>query len=289
MSGPLAPRVHLLLLRRPSAFLRLSHLSYPRPICTSCSRRITSLLPKRPFQLPRQHYSTHPQPGDNPAFKSLLDQPARLVRTHRRHRPLGLVILALIPLTAFALGTWQIFRLEWKTALVARCEDRISRDPLPLPPTLDISALPDFDYRRVVARGVFLHDKEILIGPRLHDGNNGYIVITPLDRSLDHASTILVNRGWINKDLANQKRRYRAGGERALPKHEVLVEGLLREPPKKNTFTPDNKPESGQWYFPDVKEMAEWTGAQEALVEETMSRILNLESILPTITLVEAT
>ncbi|EPS36839.1 hypothetical protein H072_9643 [Dactylellina haptotyla CBS 200.50] len=275
MAASMAPRVPLLLWRGPSSLLRQSTLTPRRTVCPSCSRRIASFLPSRPFQAPRRHYSVpRPQPGDDPAFTSLLDQPVRLVRTNRRHRPLGLVILALIPLTAFALGTWQIYRLEWKTALIARSEDRLTRPPLPLPPSLDVSALPDFDYRRIVARGILRHDKEILIGPRLRDGNNGYVVITPLDRSLDNASTILVNRGWIPKELADKRKRYKAGGERALPSNEILVEGLLREAPKKNMFTPDNQPEKGQWYFPDVKEMAAWVGSQEVLVEETMDHTI---------------
>ncbi|KAK6353410.1 surf-like protein [Orbilia brochopaga] len=244
----------LLLLRRRAA------------ICPSCSRRLLH---------PLRRLSS--QPGDSPAFTSPLDLPPRLVRTNRRHRPLGLFILALIPLTAFALGTWQIQRLNWKTALLARCEDNLSRPPLPLPPALDISQLPAFDYRRVVTRGVFQHDREILLGPRLHDGVNGYIVITPLDRSLDGGSTILVNRGWISKELADRRKRLRVGGEAALPSGEVLVEGLLREQGKRNMFTPENKPEKGEWYFPDIHEMATWVAGcgdgnsrvQDVLIEET--------------------
>ncbi|KAF3215823.1 surf-like protein [Orbilia oligospora] len=277
MSAILSPR---LLLRLPS--------KASSTICPSCTRRITSFLPSHKFKGPsssfqltlrrtysqQQRQQQYQQPGDNPNFSSILDQPARLVRTNRRHRPLGLILLALIPLTAFALGTWQIQRLNWKTSLIARSEDRLSRPPLPLPPVLDVTALPDFDYRRVATRGRFLHDKEILLGPRLYDGENGYIVITPLDRSLDQASTILVNRGWISKGLADRRKRRKVGGERALPSGEVLVEGLLREPPKKNSFTPDNKPEEGKWYFPDVKEMAGWTGAQEVMVEETMDHTI---------------
>ncbi|KAF3915738.1 hypothetical protein AA313_de0209061 [Arthrobotrys entomopaga] len=271
--GPPQVNFFLLLRRRPSPLLQ----SRPRIVSPSSSPLI--ITPHRLYSTPPPPPPSSPpkQPGDDPNFKSLLDQPARLVRTGRKHKPLGLLLLALIPLTAFALGTWQIYRLDWKTALIARSEDRLARPPLPLPPSLDVSAIPDFDYRRIVARGILRHDREILVGPRIHDGKNGYIVITPLDRSLDHASTILVNRGWIVKELADRKKRYKAGGERALPSGEVLVEGILREAPIKNMFMPDNEPGKGVWYFPDVKEMAGWTGSQEVLVEETMENtILNI-------------
>ena len=175
-----------------------------------------------------------------------------------------IVVVVLIPVTAFALGTWQIFRLRWKTDLISKFEDRILRPPLPLPPQIDPSAIKDFDYRRVYATGIFRHDQEMLIGPRLHDGNDGYLVVTPLERE-GNASKILVNRGWIPKKLMRQIDR-KAG----LIFGAVTVEGLLREPWKKNIFTPDNRPELGQFYFPDVAQMAKFSGSDPVWIEETM-------------------
>ncbi|KZF20507.1 SURF1-domain-containing protein [Xylona heveae TC161] len=202
-------------------------------------------------------------PADDPSFTSIVDNPPNLVRSGRKHGP-GLIILALIPLTAFALGTWQVQRLDWKTKLIAKLEDRLVRSPLPLPPNINPEAIAEFDYRRVFATGHFRHDQEMLIGPRLHDGNNGYMVITPLERG-DEGTTILVNRGWIPKSLKRQADR-----KEGLPTEEVTVEGLLREPWKKNMFTPDNKPELGEFYFPDVEQMAKLTGSQPVWIEETM-------------------
>lgn len=170
----------------------------------------------------------------------------------------------MIPITAFALGTWQVFRLGWKTELIARFEDRLIRDPLPLPPRIDPAVIKDFDYRRVYATGRLRHDQEMLIGPRIHDGKNGYLVITPLERETSGA-TILVNRGWIPKTMKDQRNRLLG-----LPEGQVTVEGLLREPWKKNMFTPENKPESKEFYFPDVAQMAKLTSSQPVWVEETM-------------------
>ncbi len=155
-------------------------------------------------------------------------------------------------------------RLDWKTKLMAKFEDRLIRDPLPLPPKIDPSAVKDFDYRRVYASGHLRHDQEMLIGPRLHDGNDGYLVVTPLQRE-SSGSTVLVNRGWISKKFKMQKDR-----PEGLPLGEVTVEGLLREPWKKNMFTPENSPEKGEFYFPDVEEMAQLTGSQPIWIEETM-------------------
>ncbi|KAI0011403.1 SURF1-domain-containing protein [Xylariaceae sp. FL0662B] len=235
---------------------------------TSKPPTTTRLLPPRRQRL---LLSTSPRlrserpPVDDPAFTSILDNPPELVRTGRRHGP-GLIILAIIPVTAFVLGTWQVKRLAWKTDLIAKFEDRLVREPLPLPPRVDPDAVHDFDFRRVWARGRYRHDQEMLIGPRVRDGEQGFMVVTPLERpGHGPGSTVLVNRGWINKNLRRQEDR-----QEGLPRDEVLVEGLLREPWKKNMFTPENRPDLNEFYFPDVKQMAALTGSQPIWVEQTM-------------------
>ncbi|CAG7555002.1 unnamed protein product [Fusarium equiseti] len=243
----------------PQTLLRSLRIPKQVPRCT----RIANAVP------PRRNFTTSffrrkkQQPSaDDPEFVSILDGPPQLVRVGKRHGP-GLIILAIIPVTAFILGTWQVQRLGWKSDLIAKFEDRLIRDPLPLPPTIDPDAIHDFDYRRVVARGHFRHDQEMLIGPRMRDGTDGYMVVTPLER--ENGTTILVNRGWIDKK--HRDKRTRPDG---LPTGEVTVEGLLREPWKKNMFTPENQPEKGMFYFPDVKQMAALTGSQPVWVEATM-------------------
>lgn len=148
--------------------------------------------------------------------------------------------------------------------MIAKFEDRLVRDPLPLPPHIDPSAIKDFDYRRVYATGYFRHDQEMLIGPRVYDGKDGYLVVTPLQRE-GSGTTVLVCRGWISRKFKNQNDR-----PDGLPQSEVTVEGLLREPWKKNMFTPDNSPQTKEFYFPDVVQMAKLTGSQPVWVEETM-------------------
>lgn len=236
-------------------------------ICSNCLRR---RQPSKPSTLLRQRRHASTQPGDEPGFTSVVDNPPQLIRAGRKHDKIGLAILAAIPITAFFLGCWQVQRLGWKTELVARFEDRLVRDPLPLPPVIDPAAVKDFDYRRVYARGVLRHDQEMLIGPRVHDGQPGFLVVTPLERKGDFPdskgnTTVLVNRGWIPKNKAAKAAR-----PEGLPQGEVTVEGLLREPWKRNMFTPANKPEEGKWYFPDVYQMAEKAGSQAIWVEETM-------------------
>ncbi|KAI9835402.1 MAG: hypothetical protein M1819_002320 [Sarea resinae] len=203
-------------------------------------------------------------PAEDPTFTSILDNPPQIMRAGgKKHGP-GLIILALIPIAAFGLGCWQVQRLHWKTNLIAKFEDRLLRPPLPLPPHIDPAAIDEFDYRRVYATGRLRHDQEMLVGPRMHDGNDGYLVVTPLERE-GEGTTVLINRGWIPKE-----RRKQATRKEGLPTGPVTIEGLLREPWEKNSFTPDNKPEFKEFYFPDVEQMAKLTGSQPVWIEETM-------------------
>ncbi|GAB7345982.1 hypothetical protein MBLNU457_4203t2 [Dothideomycetes sp. NU457] len=237
---------------------RLATTPLSNQTCRRCIRK--------PFTQQNRRYATQ-NPADDPAFTSIVDNPPQLVRAGKKHG-WGIIVLAVIPITAFALGSWQVQRLGWKTELIARFEDRLVRDPLPLPPQINQDSIKDFDYRRVYATGKFRHDQEMLIGPRMHDGNNGYLVVTPLERDFgDYPGNtkILVCRGWIAKDKAAQADR-----PDSLPSGEVTVKGLLREPWKKNSFTPDNKPEENKFYFPDVEQMAKHTGSQVVWIEETM-------------------
>ncbi|PWY82255.1 hypothetical protein BO70DRAFT_362176, partial [Aspergillus heteromorphus CBS 117.55] len=190
--------------------------------------------------------------GDGQQWLSVVDNPAKIVRTGRNHGP-GLIILALIPIIAFGLGTWQIQRLDQKTKTIAKFEDRLIKPPCRYHP----ASTPMRSPRHL------RHDQEMLVGPRMREGEDGFFVITPLER--EGESTILVNRGWISRKMMNQKDR-----EEGLPRGEVVVEGLLREPWKKNYFTPDNKPEDGKFYFPDVQQMADLTGSQPVWIEQTM-------------------
>lgn len=265
-------RLPLRNLQRVKTSGAISHVTH-RP---GCWRR----LPR--YSLFQKQCYASSSPADNPGFESILDRPPQLVRSGRRRHGLGLVILSdhtlpyleyaranlvsvvAIPITAFALGTWQVQRLEWKTSLIAKYEDRLVRHPLPLPPVVDPNKIDEFDYRRVTAKGRYRHDQEMLVGPRTREGENGYQVITPLERP-GGASKILINRGWISK-----RKRLQADRRDGLPEGDVTVQGLLRSPWKKNMFTPENQPLKNEFYFPDIEQMAKLVDAQPVWIERTM-------------------
>lgn len=120
----------------------------------------------------------------------------------------------------------------------------------------------------------------MLLGPRVLDGTNGFHLITPLVR--ENGSTILVDRGFISEHTA-AKRSY------PLPDGVVEVHGMLRDSQARNSFTPDNNPEKGEWYWADTAAMADYAGGephcvQPVLVEEIFGESHSTSSrVIPTI------
>jgi surfeit locus 1 family protein len=150
------------------------------------------------------------------------------------------------------LGTWQVQRLAWKTALIDAREAAIHAAPVPLPATLD-QARP-LDFHRVIARGIFLHDKELYVGAFSPRGNEGFQIVTPL--RLADGTLLLVNRGWVpekRKDPAT-----RADAQIAGP---VEIEGVMRIPVTPTGFiVPKNRPAENFWFWVDPPAMAEARG-----------------------------
>jgi len=71
----------------------------PSPIQRRCLHRFVApqpskSSPRRPFSSSRPRSSEQRQPGDDPSFTSVLDNPPDLVRTGKRHGP-GLIILGM--------------------------------------------------------------------------------------------------------------------------------------------------------------------------------------------------
>ncbi|KAI0735020.1 mitochondrial protein required for respiration [Earliella scabrosa] len=171
-----------------------------------------------------------------------------------------MVLVGLIPIFTFGLGTWQVQRLKWKVALIDELEEKLQREPMPLPPYVNLSALPEFTFRKVVLKGHWDVSRLMLLGPRVWDGNIGYHVVVPFVRA--DGSTVLVDRGFVAKDLAPNARQLLASEG-----NEVEILGMLRTAQARNKFTPDNHPEKGEWYWADIDAMATHAGGEEAGVQ----------------------
>lgn len=45
-------------------------------------------------------------------------------------------LVGVMPIATFALGSWQVSRLKWKIALIDELEEKLSADPMRLPPRI---------------------------------------------------------------------------------------------------------------------------------------------------------
>ena len=129
---------------------------------------------------------------------------------------------ALIALTLW-LGVWQTHRAEEKTVRQATLEARAKEPAVTLTGAVD--AAEPLLFRHVRAKGRFVNDGQVFIDNRVHAGQAGYHVVTPLRLDATGA-VLLVNRGWIARGP-----RYPDPPAVAIPEGDVVVEGIATVPP----------------------------------------------------------
>jgi surfeit locus 1 family protein len=161
------------------------------------------------------------------------------------------------------LGIWQLERLQWKEALIARIESAMSAEAAPLPSheAWTPAFLETYDYRRVTLSGHFLHDKEAFAYGFLSKGEDdatiqGGFIVTPFER--DDGSVIMVNRGFVPTDKRDPATR-RDG----LLMGPVTVSGIVRGPESKNAFTPADDPAHNLFFTRDPIAIASAKGLNE--------------------------
>ena len=179
--------------------------------------------------------------------------------TTRLRSLLAPVLLTLVMgAVLIGLGAWQLQRLAWKNAIVARIETRTRAPAQPLPPPsawADLKA-DNYEYRRVTLEGTFDHAKEARVFRGTAAGP-GYFVLTPL--RLTSGGTVIVNRGFVPMDRADPASRQE--GEVTGP---VRVTGLMRSPEPRNTFTPADNPGAGRYFTRDAALIAAHFGLRDA-------------------------
>ncbi len=174
-----------------------------------------------------------------------------MARTAPRPRPAALVAAlggaaALLMAGLVALGVWQLQRLAWKEALVARIERQLAGAPGALPPVADWPRLrrEADEYRRVQVQGRWDPQRQALVRASTVLGS-GYWVLTPLQQA--DGSWVLVNRGFVPNALKAQVPPPAADGP--LP-------GLLRLSEPGGSLLQANDPAADRWYGRDVAAIA---------------------------------
>ena len=170
---------------------------------------------------------------------------------------LGLMIA--MPVIAFGLGTWQLKRLAWKTQLIAECETKLTYDPIKLPKNFTVDMCEDWEYRKVLLKGKFLHEQEMFVGPRVRNGHKGYYLITPFIRN-DTGEKLLIERGWIAEEKVPPENR--TLHHLSMPEgNNVEVVCLIRPPKERGSLQWEQEDKQSRlWQVADIYDMAAKVG-----------------------------
>lgn len=149
------------------------------------------------------------------------------------------------------MGIWQLNRLHWKSGILRAIETEYSHDAA----EKNLSEfLKDQEYfekehgiRRGYLEGQFIHEKSILLGPRVHNKIAGYHLISPF-RLKGANKYLLVNRGWVPQGYDIHKGILAQGAEK--------ITGILMATPKDNAFVPDNNPDKEEWFRIDLAQIS---------------------------------
>lgn len=198
---------------------------------------------------------------------------------------LGALVFVVFALLV-SLGTWQVKRLAWKTALIERLEQRVHQAPIPLQQVIDqFGKNEDVEYQSVHVRGTFLHDTEKHLYSLDQQGRPGWHVYTLLKMSAGQCPTctndkefVYINRGFVPYTLKKSDQR-----RKGMVSSEVSVEGLIRLPRETKSFADvENQPLKNEWYWPSLKGMSSVDMKVMALTEKQLAPLFVDERVVAT-------
>ena len=167
-------------------------------------------------------------------------------------RTVALLFLALVFAGFCALGVWQVQRLHWKHALIARVDSRIHATAVAVPKRADWPGVTadSAEYRRVFVQGDYLpgHDTRV---QALKELGAGWWLLSPL--RTDAGDIVLVNRGFVPDD----------GIASPPPAGAVRIEGLLRISEPNGRVLRRNDAASERWFSRDVASIAVKRGLRD--------------------------
>ena len=150
--------------------------------------------------------------------------------------------------TFCALGTWQLYRLQWKLDLISEITYGLDSSPI------EYSNSIKKNYQRVTIKGKYYYDKQIYLYSLNDSGKPGYDVVTPFRTNKNE--NVLINRGWIIKELKDNP------SINLKIDSEIKITGILREIYKPNIFKPNNDIENNIWFSINLEDLKETTGEQ---------------------------
>jgi surfeit locus 1 family protein len=169
------------------------------------------------------------------------------------------VIVGVVVLTS--LGVWQVQRLQWKEAMLARIAALQGAPPEPLNVVLNRLGeagrpeVGEVDFVRVQTVCPTLQQTPTLRLYAVLGGVMGRRLITACPIRAGRFRTLLVDRGFVPDETPI------ASGPPRGPTLEAPLIGVLRTPPRPGWLTPASDPAKNDWRARDVPAMAKALGA----------------------------
>ena len=142
-----------------------------------------------------------------------------------------------------SLGTWQVYRLQWKLNLISEIKNGLKSEPT-FYTKKNIK-----NYQKVKFTGVFDFEKQIYLYSLNDSGVPGYDIITPLKTPSNEM--LLVNRGWIKKGINSNNIINLIDTN--------TFEGIVKIITKPNIFKPDNDVKNNVWYTLKLVDLEKFT------------------------------
>ena len=142
-----------------------------------------------------------------------------------------------------SLGSWQLYRLNWKLDLISEIENSLKINPV------ELSKSSNKNYLRIKTSGTVDFDKQIYLYNLNNSGKPGFEVINPI---LIGNENYLINRGWIPFDKKDKAEINLINTNRII--------GTLKKQSKANSFKPKNDIEKNYWFTLDRDDIFSYTG-----------------------------
>ena len=142
-----------------------------------------------------------------------------------------------------SVGSWQLYRLNWKLDLISEIENSLKINPV------ELSKTNNKNYLRVKTSGIVNFDKQVYLYNLNDSGKPGFEVINPI---LIGNENYLINRGWIPFDKKDK-------AEINLINTNHII-GTLKKQSKANSFKPENDIEKNYWFTLDRDDIFSYTG-----------------------------
>ena len=154
-----------------------------------------------------------------------------------------------------SLGVWQLQRMQWKNAMLAKIDRVIAADPVPLPDQPDKAA---HQFLPVDVQGLITAD-EIHVLASTKDTGPGYRIISAFET--DGGRRIMLDRGFVAIPAKDAPR----------PAIRARIIGNLLWPDEAGGSIPEPDTTKNIWFARDVAGMAAKLGTEPVLLVQRLS------------------